>query len=495
MIFSLFFGFLSGIWLGSLLHFRTEFLLTLVFLAVLFFLCRYFFKNKIRLTVPIALIFLLGALGGLLRVSFSDLYENSQLDAFAEQRLEALAVVSGDPDERETHTKLTARLSEIFLNGESQIVREKVLVTVPLYPSYSYGDKIRLKMTLEKPVLIESEDGRAFDYVGFLRVRGIWYMARYAEVQLVSSGHGAYIKTALFKLKHTFLDSINSALPPPQSSLLSGLILGTKQALGKEMLEDFRRTGVTHVVVLSGSNIVIVANAIMALFAILLKSKRMSFSFGILSIALFTVLAGAESSAVRAAIMVSAALLAQRFGRDYRAGRVLGLTVFLMLAPNPLLLVFDPSFQLSVLATVGLVFVSPRITHYFTWITEKYKLREVVSTTIATQLTVLPLLIYSTGLLSLVSLPVNVLILPFIPVTMFFGFVTGLFGLFSLYLSFLPAFFSYILLYYELAVIKLGSLVPSGAVSLPAFSPVILVFVYALLFAGLYYLKKKKAAQ
>jgi len=186
-----------------------------------------------------------------------------------------------------------------------------------------------------------------------------------------------------------------------------------------------------------------------------------------------------------------AALVAKRYNRDYKASRVLGFAIVLMLAPNPLLLIFDPSFQLSVLATIGIIFVSPLIFPYFKWVTKKWEFREIISTTIATQLTVLPFLIYNTGLFSLVSLPVNILILATIPTTMFLGFITGIAGLISLYLSFVPAFFAYILLWYQLTVVHIGASLPFGSILLATFSPLVLIFTYLIIFLFLYFLKKQ----
>jgi competence protein ComEC len=219
--------------------------------------------------------------------------------------------------------------------------------------------------------------------------------------------------------------------------------------------------------------------------------KNISFGFGAVGIILFTMLSGGGASAVRAAIMVLVALFAKRFNRDYKANRVLGFTIVLMLAPNPLLLVFDPSFQLSVLATIGLIFVSPILEPYFKNVTEKFGLREILSTTIATQITVLPFLIYNTGIVSFVSIPVNVLILGTIPLTMFLGFITGIFGLVSFYLSIIPAVFTYALLWYQLKIVHLGSSLSFGAVTLLVFSPVYLIFIYGIIFTIMNRLKSK----
>jgi competence protein ComEC len=319
----------------------------------------------------------------------------------------------------------------------------------------------------------------------------VWYTSRFGSIHLLSSGHGSLIKNTLFSVKGAFTTALNRVIPQPESSLMAGLLLGTKQSLGKDLLGEFSRAGVSHVVVLSGYNIAIVAESIIALFSFL--PATFAFVFGCIGIILFTMLAGGGASAWRAAIMVLVALWARQTGREYQVGRALGFAIIIMLAHNPLLLVFDPSFQLSILATIGIVFISPILAPYFTNITEKYGLREIVSSTIATQVTVLPYLIYSTGVLSFVSLPVNVLILGTIPTTMFFGFLTGVVGLVSMYLSFIPALFSYVLLWYQLQIVDIGATLPYGAISLPAFSWIFVVFIYVTLTFGFVVLHKRKS--
>lgn len=498
MILSLVFGFIFGIFLGSFISVTFGFFLVGLFVTATVFIYRYFVDGNNRIVVTLISLAMLGILSGVGRIFISDLYAHSHLEQFVGQKISAEGIIVGEPDVREKNTKLTVRLDSIFIgttthstsSGQATPVRENILATVPLYPEFSYGDKVKMEIKLEEPKAIDSGGGRVFDYSGYLRVRGIWYTANFVKIELISGGHGVLIKDLLFKIKHRFTNSLDDALPQPESSLMAGLLLGAKQSLGKDLLSEFQKTGTSHVVVLSGYNIAVVASSIMALFKFL--PKNLSFGFGVVSIILFTILSGGGASAWRAAIMVLVALFAKRSNRDYKANRVLGFTVVLMLAPNPLLLAFDPSFQLSVLATIGLIFVSPLLKPYLTLITEKYHFREIVSTTIATQITVLPFLIYTTGIVSLVSLLVNILILGTVPLTMLLGFITGIAGLISLYLSFIPALFSYILLWYQLTVVHLGAILPFGAVTLPAFSPIILVFVYLGILGGLYFLKKKQ---
>jgi len=507
MILAIIFGFLIGIFVGSFFHIGFGFFLTGLLFAGIFFAYKNFVPEENRRILIFISIIILGITLGIMRVSVSNLYATSQLDNFAGNKISAEGIIVAEPDVRESNTKLTVSVREINFENSTTSVRENILVMASLYPEFHYGDKIRMNLTLKEPENIDSGDGHIFDYRGYLRVRDIWYTASFVKISLISRGHGSLIKTGLFKIKHVFTNALNNALPEPESSLMAGLLLGTKQSLGKNLLLEFQKAGVSHVVVLSGYNIAIVATSIMSIFSFLLKTdatasvqptflkemfrpKNLSFGFGIISIILFTILSGGGASAWRAAIMVLVALLAKKWNRDYKASRAFGFAIILMLAPNPLLLVFDPSFQLSALATIGIIFISPIIAPYFKWVTEKFSLRDIISSTIATQLTVLPFLIYTNGLLSLVSLPVNILILSTVPLTMFLGFITGIVGLVSLWLSFIPALFAYILLWYQLTVVHIGANLPLGTVMLSAFSPLILILIYILILVFLYFLKK-----
>ncbi len=479
-------GFIAGIAIGSFIPINFGFFVACTVLTVLFYFYKYFVEENHKHIVVLTAVVLLGVVFGFGRMLVSDLYKESGLDKYLNQKISAEGIVVDEPDIREHSTKLTVKLSKI---GDEE-VSEKVLVTVPIHPEYAYGDKVSLSLQLKEPEAIESDDGRVFDYKGYLRVRGIWYTSSFTTLKLISSGNGNYIKNLLFTIKHAFTNSINNALPEPESSLLGGLLLGGKQSLGKDLLSEFQRTGTSHIVVLSGYNIAIVAESIMALLSFL--PKNISFGSGAVGIILFTILSGGGASAWRAALMVLVALFAKKFNRDYKVERALGFAIVLMLTSNPTLLIFDPSFQLSVLATIGIVFVSPFVEPYLKKVTEKFGLREILSSTIATQIVVLPYLIYTTGIVSLVSLPVNVLILGTIPLTMLLGFITGMFGLVSLYLSFIPGVFAYCLLWYQLAVVHLGSSIPFGAIKLPAFSPGVLWVIYIVIFLNLYFMKKRK---
>jgi competence protein ComEC len=374
---------------------------------------------------------------------------------------------------------------------------ERVLVSAPLYAPVSYGDRVRVSGKLSRPGVIAEGDGRAFDYGAYLAKDDIYWTMSFADVEVLAHGEGSALKTALFAAKQDFVSHIESILPEPQASLLAGLVIAGKGSLPSRVLEDFRRSGVVHIVVLSGFNVTLIAEFLRQLctYAFLaagLAAAPLALAASALGIALFVLMTGASATVVRAAAMALIALLAKHLGRSFSAPRALALAAFLMLMWNPKLLVFDPSFQLSFLATLGLVYVSP-------WLEERLrgrwarsaKLKEIFIQTASTQLAVLPLLMYSTGSVSLVSLPANLAILPAVPLAMLTGFFAALASYLSPVLAWPVSFLAHALLSFILGAARLFGSLPFAVVAVPQ-AGVWLAALLPLGLAGLAFVLRRK---
>lgn len=348
-------------------------------------------------------------------------------------------VIVAEPERRDIDTRFVVRTD----------TGENVLVTTDLYSEVEYGDEVVL---LGTPKTLKP--GGFADY---LAKDDIYYTLDRAKLEVVSKDKGHKVVAMLLSLKSSLVEKTRDILPEPESSLLSGLIVSGKQALPKETLEEFRRAGVVHMVVLSGYNITIIAEFLLFLFGFL--GTRRSAHISLSGILLFTLMSGAPATVVRGAIMVSLLLLGKLMHRSGAQFRIILSTAVVMLMYNPKYLVFDASFQLSFLAVLGLVYGAPIFNKYLIWITEKYKLRELVSTTLATQFFVFPYLLYNMGDFSLVFLLANILILPVVPVVMLIGFVATLVAFVSNILAWPLAFLSHILLSWILFVAEvLGNL-------------------------------------
>jgi len=457
IFYSLVSGFTLGIFISSFIKLGFSFFLFLLILAGLIFAWgRFFAKDKTLISPIILLAIFIFSFGlGILRYEIKEIRnENVRLNSLLGEKVTLSGVISDEPAVKDQSVQLIV----------AEETGSKILVSTGLFPEFKYGDEISVTGKLERPENFETDTGRDFDYVNYLAKEDIFYQISFAQAKLISSGNGSWLKEKLFAFKNTFTDKINLLIKEPESSLLGGLLLGAKNSLGKELQNDFRVAGVSHIVALSGYNISIVAVGIMYILAFL--PRVFALSFGVLGILLFAIMTGGTATVMRASIMALLVLLAKGTNRKYDITRALLLAGLLMLIQNPKILVFDISFQLSFLATIALIFISPLVEKRVTFITEKYKLREIVVSTIATQIFVLPFLIYKTGLVSVFGLLANVLILPFISWVMLFGFITGMLGFISITLATPIAFLTSLILSYMLKVIYIFSHLPFASLTI-----------------------------
>lgn len=420
------FGFLVGVFVRSLIDLGDTLWFWLALLALAAFGQSRLAASR-RLWTVLALSCLAAALG-VLRFEFKD------QSAFAaavrqatinQERVTATGIVAAAPAARDQNQQL------VFQPDNWPI---KILLILPPYPQFTYGDRLKVEGKLTPARDFVSAAGQVVRYRDYLAINEIYFQL--VEPAVTSQGRaGSVIKSSLFRWKRSFIEKLNLALPEPESSLLGGLVFGGRQSLGGEWNERFRRVGLSHIVVLSGFNLAVVATVILRILRPL--PRRLGLPLAGAAIILFTIMTGAEPATARAAVMALIALLAVATGRQYAAGRALVLAAVAMVAVNPKVLVFDLGFQLSFLATAGLIYLTPRLESKLLFLTRRWGIRDLVATTLAAQLAVLPWLIFRTGQVPWLALPVNLLVLPVVPAAMLFGFLTMLGG-------FLPGVLAYL---------------------------------------------------
>lgn len=407
---------------------------------------------------------------GILRFHMADKPAPYVFESQLGEKVSLSGMIVDEPDIRENSQNLTIETKV----GEE---KTKILATVNFNQYFKYGDEVNFSGKLEKPENFITDQGKEFDYINYLRKDGIFYIVNYGEVEVVSRGHGNWIKSILFSVKEKFLEKMNFAIRSPENLLMGGLILGEKSSFSQELRQSFVDTGTIHIVALSGYNITIVAEWFMKLFSFL--PQHLGIGMGILAILLFVLMTGGSSTALRAGIMATLALVARASGRTYDVGRALVLAGVFMILLNPFVLVYDVSFQLSFIATVAVIFFTPRIEKYFRWVPDYFKLRDIVSVTSAAYIFVFPFILYKMGNFSLVALPANILVLPFIPFTMLLGFLTSFFGIIWYGLAVPAGFISYLLLHYVLGVIEFFANIPFASFSVPNFPLFLVLLTYA----------------
>lgn len=392
-------------------------------------------------------------------------------------------VVVSEPDERGTHTNI------IFA---PDTLSYRVLVRTSAYTDISYHDRLRVEGILLPTEDFLTEEDRVFRYRGYLAKDNIYAVMAFPGTLERETRERTFLGS-LFGVKDTYVASLNQLLPEPHAALAAGITVGERRSLGDELTEDFRDTGLIHIVVLSGYNVAVIVIFISFLFARLPDPIR--YSLALLSIFLFVLLVGASAPVVRAGIMGGIGVIGMMSKRSYDAAHALFIAGGIMLLINPYLLVYDPSFQLSFVATLGLLFGAPLLEEKLRFIPQVLKLRELAAITIATQIAVLPLLLFLIGELSFVALPVNLLALPAIPLAMLAVFLAGLFGILHTFFALPFSFGAYLLLEYVLRIVDFFAHLPIATTAIPSFPLVFLGVAYALLALMLFLAQRQNVSQ
>ncbi len=481
-------GFLLGVFARTIIPFGWATIGFCLLLACVILISAFAARMDMRAAVPYA-IALIAFTGGSARMHMGIVSSDPLLDVHIGEKIAIEGVVSDEPDVRENNIRVPVRITSVASSTIGKNI--SALVIVPLHTDVVYGDEVHAEGELRAPEGFETGNGHEFDYPGYLAKDGILYELSFAHIEKKGGNSGNSFKAAAVWMKQEYLAGLANALAEPQAGLAGGITVGDKRGLGAELSDTFRIVGLTHVIVLSGYNITVVIDAI---FRMLSRAPQVfRLSCGVFVAVFFAAITGFASASTRAAAMAIIAVAGKATGRIYLASRALAVVALGMVLWNPYVLVFDPGFQLSILATMGLILFSPFITPHLGLIPERFGLREIAASSMSAQLAVLPLLLYQNGKLSLFALPVNLLSLAVIPMAMLFSAIAALIGLVAGAVAPVFGLPAYVLLSYVIYVAKFFATLPFSSVSIPAFSTAWLLFIYMILF-GIVLKKHNKAA-
>jgi competence protein ComEC len=303
-------------------------------------------------------------------------------------------------------------------------------------------------------------------------------------------------------LRNRLSDSLDEALPEPQSSLAQALLVGDRSHIADSLVDDFRTTGTAHIVAVSGLHIAIVSGTVLTFGAWLLGRRRPYYLvLALIALWMYVMLTGMREPALRAGIMFSLYLTATWFGRPYSAVPSLCIAASVMLGVEPLLL-WDVSFQLSFAAVIGIVILMP----HFRSLGQKAVARikespafvvnptiDIMSITLAAIIATFPIIIYHFGHISTVALPTNLLVVLALSYTIIVTFFVAIFGLFIPALSWVVGWVDWLLLSYIIKIVEAFAAIPSASYEI---GPVhwVRVLVYYLAFLAVLSRKSLKKA-
>ncbi|MDD3303283.1 MAG: ComEC/Rec2 family competence protein, partial [Candidatus Gracilibacteria bacterium] len=235
------------------------------------------------------------------------------------------------------------------------------------------------------------------------------------------------------------------------SILLSGILIGARENIPKNLSKDFNNSGTTHIIAVSGFNItiLIIFLGFFLKFVPVIMRTILIFSFLII----FCIFVGLEASVIRAGIMGIIGYSITSLGRKSSSITTVLITCFLMLLYNPLYINYDLSFQLSFLAVLGILFTKDFFDKIFYFFPETLAIRESFSITMSAMVLTLPITIFNFGQLVLLTPISNILISWNISFVMLFGFLSILGYFITPFFGIILGFFSYIFLKFDLSII------------------------------------------
>ena len=397
------------------------------------------FALALSASLRISLIPALAALAlaaGTLRASWTDEPGAALVPYRAAGGIELAGTIADDPKESAGAATFTLRAESVRREPETERTPVSGLVRVTAAPTseiaqsrapplFRYGDRLLLSGQLQDPPELDD-----FDFPAYLERQGIRFVMSFPAVRLVSADGGSAFARALSDSRREMADALAKAVPEPQAAFGQAILLGIRDGLPDSLTEDFRRSGASHLLAISGLHVgVLMAMAVSAGAAILGRGRRLHLAAAFCAVWGYALLSGASPSAMRAAAMGTAYLIAMGVGRPRSLVPALALAAALMAMAQPRAL-SSVSFQLSFAAMMGIAVyreslsdaildrlnIGPEIGGARAEI-----LRSAVGAagiTIAATFATAPLVGFHFGQVSTMSLPSTLLALPAVPLAL-----------------------------------------------------------------------------
>lgn len=381
-------------------------------------------------------------------------------------------MVLGEPSRGTRNTKLIINSQKAEINNRELSLRGRVLVFTPSFSQYQYGDELKIKGKINSP-----QEFPDFNYKEFLRKDRIYSVVFNSEIEIISRDNGNPFLKVIFALKER-LKKTSKIMSLPEGSILAAMTLGDKAGISQDFKEKLSRAGLSHIIAISGMHIMILFGISLLLFFRIGLWRRQATLLTILLLMFYILMIGMPPSAVRAGIMGGLLYASYSFGRINQSARAIVFAAAGMVVVNPLILTRDVGFQLSFLASLGIIYLLPI---FAKWIkAEGSKMKELISLTFAAQVFCFPILVFNFGQFPILSPISNLLVVPLLPLLLGIGFIFLVLGTIIPALAF-P--FSVIFQFPFTFVVKVVDLISSISFSSISFNihwGVILIFYIAL---------------
>jgi len=454
-------SYIFGIVISSFLNISYIFiLLSLIIITIL-----YFFKRLSKFIFWLSLSFLISILlYNFHTKTYSPYHMKHQIEKFNYKRVVVIGVLTKDVKiVKENKTvELVLKLEKIIFSKTEEKVTgliKLVLYSEAKYGELNYGDRLKVHTKIYSPN--EPKNPGEFDYKKYLQRKNIFAIGTIKPeegdtIEKIGEGTKNPFISFSFLLKHKMLRIIEDSFQKDslQAALLEGILIGEEDALPIKTQREFRDTGTFHIMAVSGFNVGLVVVTFFFILRLFKLSKKISAGISIIFVILFCFISGASPSVTRATIISVVVLVALILERDTDILTTLAFSSLIVLIFSPLDL-FDIGFQLSYVATFGIIYLTPKFEKIFGFLPKL--LVDLISVTLSAQIFVLPILAFYFYYISIISFFTNLLIAPFVWFSTVLGFIQVCIGFFNLFLGKIVGFFNFISLSCILEIVNFFS--------------------------------------
>lgn len=356
-------------------------------------------------------IFLIIVLLGML---LTNLNKNSKLIPLVENRMDFTGIVTEVIYSNDNEGKY---MVNIITAGEYK-VDEKIILKVLDSGKLELGDNFRFNGVLKIPM--ENTNPKLFNYRLNLLTHKIHTTASIKEYSISEINKDE--KSLNYKLTQRFTNDINELfnqyLSPKNRDLILSIILGNSNLLEEEELVLYRNLGLAHILAVSGLHIGIISGFLIFIFSRLGIKRKYNYIITLSIIWLYAFLIGYSPSTLRACLMISILFLSNISHEPYDSLNTIFVSMFILLVFNPFYL-FSVSFQLSFIATISIIIITPRVAELL--YPYKGKFINSLAGIIAVNIGLLPINAYYFNFLPLLGIVANLISIPILSISLIIG--------------------------------------------------------------------------
>jgi len=433
-------SFFSGVLLASFLNHKylsNNFYWFLILLSSSLLLIYFWNNKKKRFLLFLFLFFILA----LWRYSFALQGElNSKLSFYYDKKIDLEGAVLKPLEKSKNKNQTIVNIETIFLAGQKIKINEKILIFTK-DSSFSYGDTLRIKGKFSAPKAFSD-----FDYKRYLAQSNIHSISYYPEIKIISSRDGNIFFRTIFYWRKNIQSYLRSNLNEKSFAIAQAIILGEKKMINSDLRDDFSRSGLSHILAISGLHVMILSLISFYFLIFIGFNRRSSFYVLFLFWIFYLFLIAFPASATRAVFIILSVSIAYHFGRLSSPVQSLFYAAFLMLLINSFLLRDNVGFVLSFGAVFGILYFFPRFEKMYSSFCKQInyfplffkKIFDAINISLSAQIFIIPFLVWNFKQISFISLLANLFIIWLVPFLLFF-LLAGIF--FSVLNIFLAAWF------------------------------------------------------